>query len=323
MSLAAASRRLSGISSRSYEHPADRAATAALRQVPCLDQVIRKLFAYGFERSYRQGLIANGIQLGPHQLPAIWEGHERCHEVLDLHTKAELYLLQTPEANAMVFGVEQPILILHSGLVALLDPEEITAVLAHEVGHIHSSHGLYGTVLRLLLSVGLQGLAIGELPLRALRLALLEWSRAAELSCDRAAALVLRDPLLVCRTLMKLAGGGVEGLNLEAFLQQASRYEDWQDPLDRGLRFFSEIDGSHPFAVRRVSELLRWVQSGEYDRICGGDYLRCGQEPAASVEFERAVAFYADHFSHLVGDAGLGLQQMAQGLGDWLQRRAG
>jgi len=45
------------------------------------------------------------------------------------------------------------------------------------------------------------------LPLAAVRLALGEWFRAAELSADRAAALVTRDPLAVCRTLMVLAGG--------------------------------------------------------------------------------------------------------------------
>ena len=45
------------------------------------------------------------------------------------------------------------------------------------------------------------------LPLLAVRIALLEWFRAAELSCDRAATLVNRDPLVTCRTLMVMAGG--------------------------------------------------------------------------------------------------------------------
>ena len=36
------------------------------------------------------------------------------------------------------------------------------------------------------------------MPLFPLRAALMEWFRAAELSCDRAAALVIRDPLAIC-----------------------------------------------------------------------------------------------------------------------------
>jgi len=42
-----------------------------------------------------------------------------------------------------------------------------------------------------------------------IRYALLEWFRAAELSCDRAAALLTRDPQAVCRTLMVLSAGQV------------------------------------------------------------------------------------------------------------------
>ena len=59
------------------------------------------------------------------------------------------------------------------------------------------------------------------LPVRAMYLALLEWSRAAELTADRAAALVMADPLQPCRVLMALAGGSVPGMSFEAFLAQA------------------------------------------------------------------------------------------------------
>ena len=38
-----ASLKLEDISPRAYEHPADRAATAALRSIPMLDTVVRKL----------------------------------------------------------------------------------------------------------------------------------------------------------------------------------------------------------------------------------------------------------------------------------------
>jgi Zn-dependent protease with chaperone function len=311
--------RLSGISPKAYEHPADRAATAALRQIPYLDKVIRKLFDLGLERTYRQRLLGNGIEIGPHQLPDLWTSCQSCFDILDIAVPAPLYLLQNPEVNAMAFGAHQPIIILQSGLVSILEPDELKSVIAHEVGHIHSQHVLYTTVLALLLSIGSIGLPLGTLPLQAIRLALLEWSRAAELTCDRAAALVMRDPRVFCRTLMKLAGGSVAGLNLDAFIQQANRYESWDDSLDRGLRFFDEVNTTHPNAVRRVSELTRWIQSGDYDRIIAGDYVRRGQEPPASAEFERAVNFYAGHFSSLIQDTGVGVQQFTQSLADWLR----
>ena len=61
--------RLTGISSRAYEHPADRAATAALARIPMLDQVVRTLIEYGYERALRQVFLAGSIKLGSDQLP--------------------------------------------------------------------------------------------------------------------------------------------------------------------------------------------------------------------------------------------------------------
>ena len=40
--------RLAELSSKAYEHPADRAATAALKSIPMLDQVVRKLIEFGY-----------------------------------------------------------------------------------------------------------------------------------------------------------------------------------------------------------------------------------------------------------------------------------
>ena len=88
------------------------------------------------------------------------------------------------------------------------------------------------------------------LPLLAVRLALLEWFRAAELSCDRAATLVNRDPLVTSRTLMVLAGGAASRkLNLDAFLKQAAEYEEWEPGWDKLARLRIELAQTHAFPV--------------------------------------------------------------------------
>jgi Zn-dependent protease with chaperone function len=63
---------------------------------------------------------------------------------------------------------------------------------------------------------------LAGLPLMAIYLALLEWSRAAELTADRASAIVTGEPLVLCRTLMRIAGGPVKDLDLDAFIRQAT-----------------------------------------------------------------------------------------------------
>ena len=40
--------KLDGISPKAYQHPGDRAATAALAKVPYLDEVVRRLVALGY-----------------------------------------------------------------------------------------------------------------------------------------------------------------------------------------------------------------------------------------------------------------------------------
>ena len=59
------------ISSKAYEHPADRAATAALKAVPMLDTVVRKLIEWGYERALRQAYLANSVRIGENQLPDV------------------------------------------------------------------------------------------------------------------------------------------------------------------------------------------------------------------------------------------------------------
>ncbi len=316
-------RTYAGISPKAYEHPADKAATSALHSVPLLDTVIKRLTDLGHERRLRQIVMGNAIRLGPEQLPDVWSMYVHCGGILGLPTVPSLYVVADPAINAMTIGAKTPIVVVHSSMLRAVDPKEVETVLGHELSHVLSEHYYYTTAL-LLLSQFLQGalprsLLLG-LPVRAMYLALLEWSRAAELSADRAAALVMADPLQPCRMLMTLAGGSVPGMSFEAFLKQAGDYENEDDLFSRHTRFWSELNLTHPVAVRRVKELMEWVQSGAYDRIRDGDYVRRGEEPPPSAEFDDAVAHYTERFSRILDRVAGGVQEMGRKLGDWLGR---
>src|ERR1700741_4246467 len=182
--------RLIEISPKSYEHPADRAATAALQSIPMLDVVIRKLIEFGYQRALRQTLLAGSVKLGPDQLPEAWAAHRAACARLDIAEVPSLYLTQFPITNAAAIGSGQPVGVVNSRTVELLDAEELRTVLGHEAGHILSDHVLYRTALMILLLAGASIARLpmmAGLPLLAVRLALLEWFRASELSCDRAA----------------------------------------------------------------------------------------------------------------------------------------
>jgi len=311
--------KLEGISSKAYEHPADRAATAALASIPYLDVVVRKLIELGYERALRSSLLGASVRLGEDQLAEVWLAHARAYATLDIVPVPDLYLAAEPIANAMAVGSGRPIVVVNSAALGLLDAEGLRAVFAHEAGHVLSDHVLYRTALTIMLRLGAGvRLPLGLLPVRA---ALLEWSRATELSSDRAAALVVRDPLVVCRVLMTLAAGiDDDRLDLDAFMRQALDYTEKGGGLERLSRLMIDLGLTHPLPVKRVRELMAWVRAGHYDRIVDGDYVRRGDPLRPREEAADAAAHYAERFAGFFKDAGQTVQQSLNQLSDWLKQ---
>jgi Zn-dependent protease with chaperone function len=311
--------KLPRISARAYEHPADRAATAALKSIPYLEAVMRKLIEHGYERALRQSYLGSSVRLGDDQLPEVWRTHVRAYATLDVEPVPDLYLTQFPIANAITIGSGKPIVVIQSALVQLLDEEQLRAVFAHEAGHVLADHVLYQTTLLLLMR--LTSIPGVPLPLFPLRTALLEWFRAAELSCDRAAALVTRDPVTVCRTLMAVAAGAqADRLDLDVFMRQGAEYREQGSGLERLSRLLLDLNLVHPMPVRRIHELMEWVRSGEYDRIVAGSYSTRDEPPRPRAEASEAVAHYSERFRELFREAGETVGSVGQQLSDWLNR---
>ena len=316
--------KLEGISPRAYQHPADRAATAALQKVPYLDEVVRKLVALGYERALRVAALGSAVRLGQKQLPGIWVLHRQVFNTLDMERVPDLYMTQFPLANAYTIGTSKPIVLLNSELVRILDDDGRRVVLAHEAAHVQSDHVLYQTALLILLRIGssVRLPLLAGLPLLAIQYALLEWFRAAELSCDRAAAVVTRDPTAVCRALMTIAAGeAAEDLNLDAFIAQGMDYSDGGGGLEKLTKLFQDLRLTHPMPVRRVRILLDWVHEGSYDSMVRGEYIRRGQESSAREEADAASAFYGDRIAGAFQQAGTSVAEAGQQLGDWLKRQ--
>src|SRR5215470_8588700 len=313
--------RLEGISPRAFQHPADRAATAALAQIPGVDLVVRKLTELQYERAFRQILLANAVKIGPRQLPELWTVYERAGETLDLPELPDLYTTYFPLGpNAMAIGAGRPIVLVSSQFVELCDPDELWALFGHELGHVLSDHVLYQTTLAILLQ--LQGVLpfLVRLPFRAVLAVLLEWYRSAELTADRASALACRDPLVTSRMLMVMAGGvPSHRLDLDAFLHQASEYEEWDSRWDRMLRVFAERRGTHPYAVRRVQQLMEWVHGGDYDRILGGHYPRRGESDLRG-DTDKASEYYVNKMWNIYRDASDATQGFRDKVDGWLKR---
>ena len=269
--------KLEGISSFSWEHPADRVALNALQQIPGFDTLLKKVVGTFGERNVSMVYKAQAVRIGPDQYPKIHRQLESVCEVLDTNVPP-LYISQTYLANAGAVGMDNPFIVLNSSLIELATDAEIEAVLGHEVGHIMSEHALYRTLLHLLLGYGQAFTPIISQAIVPITLALLEWSRKAEVSCDRAGLLATQD-LNAMLGLLCVMAGGIRGrrdeLNIDAFIEQSNEYRE-STGLSAYYRMMSTLGRSHPFPVIRVAELRNWVDSGAYTEIMAGDYHRVG-----------------------------------------------
>ena len=287
---------LTDIAPQAWEHPADRAALHGLRKIPVFDEVLKKLFGFFGEKPIRLAFQANAVRVSENQFGEIHRIYRECLKTLDAPEEYPLFMSQTPIVNAGAYGMDQPFIILNSGTVRLLEEDELAYVISHEIGHIMSDHVLYKTMTVLLLNLANMGFPIVGLAARAVLVALLEWSRKSELSCDRAGLLGVQDPEVVMRTMLKMAGGGTEEeMNLQEFIVQAEEYEAGGDVADQVFKVLNLMFQTHPFYVLRVSELRAWIESGEYDRIIRGEYRRRGEADSAYQEdLKEAANAYAE-----------------------------
>lgn len=317
---------LKSISSRAWEHPADRGALVALRKLQGFDTILRKFSGFMSERAIRMQLLGSAVRVSERQFPRLNRLHADAATTLDAHELPELYVMANPTLNAMTIGIDTPKIVVNSALVDLLDDEELRFVLGHELGHALSGHALYRTLLQYIIMFGmtLSAVPFGSIGVMALRSALSEWSRKSELSSDRAGLLATQDIQAAIRVNMKLASGGhLEDLDQTEFLAQAREYRETDDLRDSIAKLLLVDGTTHPMNVVRASEIRRWIDSGDYARILGGDYAMRSDDRDAKISEEAAAAANAytkdfrdseDALAHLARDLGGGISD----LGKWV-----
>ncbi|MBE9256148.1 M48 family metallopeptidase [Dolichospermum sp. LEGE 00246] len=263
---------LTGLKADSFRHPLDLEATKTLKQIPGLDMMVRNLLGPMAEQVFYVENIASSILVGEKQLPDLHKLLLEACQILDIDPP-QLYVRQHPAPNAYTFAMRgnQPFVVIHTSLIEILTPEEIQAVIAHELGHLKCDHSVYLTPVNLLILAAAIVPNVGAVLAQAIQSQLLEWVRCAEFTCDRAALLATQNPKVVMSVLMKLAGGSpslAPQLNLDAFVDQARAYDDIsKTELGEMVKSARTAQLSHPVPVLRAREIDRWASSQEYQQL--------------------------------------------------------
>ena len=292
---------LRNISSRAWEHPADRGALVALRKLKGFDTVVKLMSGLINERSVRLLFLGSAVRVDERQFPVLHRAVSDAASTLDAEVVPEVYVQADPTFGAMTIGLDRPIIVINSGVVDLLDEDELRWVLAHELGHAMSGHAVYRTILLRLMSLSgvFNAVPLGGLGLRMIVAGLMEWRRKSELSADRAGLLATQDPSVAYRALMKMASGGhLDDLDQTSFFEQGAEYDAAVDLRDSVLKLLLIERRSHPMTVSRASELRRWVDSGAYTAVLAGDYPTRETDDDAKVSeaAQEAASSYGEAF---------------------------
>ncbi|UUO14341.1 MULTISPECIES: M48 family metallopeptidase [Aphanizomenonaceae] len=286
---------LTGLSSKTYEHPFDRKALASLQSMPGISPLLKKVNEYGIDRLLRLQSIASEIRVTPRNFPQLYQPLLEACQILDVTTIPELYLFRgTGHIQTYIIGVEKPIIGINIEAMEWLNYDELLFIFGYEIARIKSQHMIYHQIsivmpaLKMWLSsttLGLGGLIAG-----GVELALYNWVMMAKFTADRAGLLACQDINIATTALMKLAGLPEEYLTpnvIEDFLSQSREFASSSvDNLDQVTKILSYSESSLSWLVMRTGELLKWVDSREYDHVLQGENVNTPKEEEEGDEKE-------------------------------------
>ncbi len=252
-----------------FIHPEDAAALQQMESIPGFPALVKKFYALGYEKLYYGTNMASNIRLSEKQLPNLYRHLPPICAKLGI-PEPEFYLEMNPMPNAYTFGDTKVFITITSGLVEMLNDDELDAVIAHECGHILCRHVLYHNLATMLVD-GADAFGLLGMFTAPIKYALLYWQRKSELSCDRAGA-IITSPETIARVMVRLSGGPksiTDDVDIEEWARQADQYEAIRNDgaWNKALQIYAVMGVNHPFAAVRVREILKWGQTAQYQNI--------------------------------------------------------
>jgi Zn-dependent protease with chaperone function len=210
----------------------------------------------------RTELLGTAVKVTDQQYPRVYEAAKRAGAALHVRVPV-VFAAPSSSINVKVLGTEDaPHLIVNLELAEKLSDDELVAAIGHELGHVQNNHILYATALHYLTS---SAAFFVRWVVQPAIMTLQAWSRRAEITCDRAALLALRDEEKTLAALVKLELGGKDS---------AFDVEDYiKNPPDikKGLGGYAELFRSHPYMPKRLQALRLFANSALFAHVTGKD----------------------------------------------------
>ncbi len=256
-----------------YEHPFDREALEKLKTLRGLDVVTNFFLNWAFVNWRVIELQGSCFRVTKESNKELYNLVENVAETLGLsrEERPKIFTEWGYNINGYTTGNrDNTLLVLNSGAVDLLSEDQLKYIVGHEMGHIKSGHVLYHMMAQLI-STAISFIPLGKNLLGPIELALIYWSRMSEFTADRAGLLACQNKDEAIKAIIKMAGYPLkyfDNINTESFIEQARDFDNAYNGIaDQAIKTVTIATSTHPWTVYRASELLKWVESGEYDRI--------------------------------------------------------
>jgi Zn-dependent protease with chaperone function len=283
------------VSASEFIHPADAAALENLKAIPLFNTCVSTFLKLGVERFVHGVFLSKNIRLSERQLPDIYKHLPPICDLFGIRVP-DLYLEMSPYPDAYTIGEQNVSICLTSGLLEIMNEEELHAVIAHECGHIVCQHMLYHTLAQFLLYTGANLVMPLEIVAEPVKMALRYWNRRCELSADRAGAVAVGSSKPIISTMIRLAGGPrsiTDAVDLNVYLEQAEAYERLSDSTwDKTLQAVAVQFTDHPFLAVRTREIKEWGATDQFQQLVqaiaaqkGPKCPKCGRTMDAKWKF--------------------------------------
>ena len=163
-----------------------------------------------------------------------------------------------PVRSATLGTDEEPIIVVSRQAAEALDQRELVALLGHELGHVQNNHIFFATALFYLRH---EAFFFVRWIVQPAVLALSSWSRRAEVTCDRAALIAVRDIDVALSSMVKVALGDGAADARAALAELAQK--------GRGVGVVADLFRGHPHLVKRARALEVFAESSLYRRLTG------------------------------------------------------
>lgn len=211
----------------------------------------------------RTELLGTAVKVSDQQYPRVFQAAKAAGAALRVRVPV-VFAAPNKSFKVKVLGTEDaPHLIVNMELAETLDDTELVAAIAHELGHVQNGHILYTTALHYL---NTSAAFFVRWIVQPAIMTLQAWSRRAEVTCDRASLLAVRDLDKTLTSMVRIEMGAEKGssFNAEEYLRALP-------DVTRGIGRYAEIFRSHPYLPKRVQALRLFAGSALYAQVTGQD----------------------------------------------------